>query len=145
MLRLEAFDDPQRERQERRAEEREPVQPDARGQADRERAQHDHRVLRIVDLRAIANQVGGADDAKGARQAGADDEHDQRADDGEHDLGLHDGRLPHRRAAAARPQREDRAQQRRKRQPDDGGKHLFLKVVHDAGLIDRLRLRVGPG
>ena len=90
--------------EEQRAENRQPVQTDPRGEPDRQRAQHDDRVFRVVNLRAIANEVGRADDAEGARQAGADDEHDERADDGQHDLGLHHGWLPHRRAAPPRPQ-----------------------------------------
>ena len=40
--------------------------------------EHDAGVLRIVDLRAVAHQPGGADDAEGAREARTDDEHDDR-------------------------------------------------------------------
>ena len=119
-----------------RADHREAVEADAGRQADRQRAQHHDRVLGIVDLRSIANQVGGADDAERARQAGADHQHDQRADDGEDDLRLHDGRLALGRAVAARPQREHGAQQRRERQTDRGREQLLLERVHDAGKID---------
>ena len=66
--------------------------------------EHHHRVLRVVDLRAIANQVRGADDAERARQAGADDQHDHRADDGEDDLGL-----DHRRSRGGVPRRLGRS------------------------------------
>ena len=114
--------------QEQRAEEREPVQADAGRQADRQRAQHDDGVFGVVDLRSVANQVGRADDAERARQAGADDQHDERADDRQHDLRLHDRRLPRRRAAPARPQRQRRPEGRRKRQPDH----------HRPDLVDQL-------
>ena len=103
-LRLEALDDPERETDEQRADNRQPVEPDARAEADRQRAQHHHGVLRVLDLRPIADQVRRADDAKGSGQAGADDQHDERADDGKDDLRLDDGGLAHRCAAAARPQ-----------------------------------------
>ena len=96
------------------------------GQAGRERAQHHDRVLGVVDLRAVANQVGGADNAERARQAGADDEHDQRADDGEHDLRLHHGRLPLRRAAAARPQCQYGAENGGQRQAERRRQQLLL-------------------
>ena len=55
----------------------------------------------IVDFRAVAHQARGADDAERAREAGADHEHHDRADDGEDDLRLDDRRLPVRRALAA--------------------------------------------
>ena len=64
--------------------------PDAGGEADGERRQHDARILRILDLGAVAHQPGRADDAEGAREAGADDEHHDGADDGQDDLGLDD-------------------------------------------------------
>ena len=76
-----------------------------------------HGVLGILDLRPVANQVGGADDAEGARQAGADDQHDDGADDREDDLRLDHRRIALRRAAAARPQRQRRTERRGERQP----------------------------
>ena len=118
-----------------------PYRPTPTRQADRQRAQHHHGVLRILDLRSVANQVGGADDAEGARQAGADDQHDQRADDGQDDLRLDDGGLPDRRAPPARAERQRGAEHRRQRQPSQRGDHFLLEVVGHAGLIDRLGLR----
>ena len=94
------------------------VQADAAGQADRQRRQHDAGVLGVLDLGAVAHQPGGADHAEGARQVGADDQHHDRADDRQDDLGLDDGGLARRRAAPPGPQREHRAEQRRQRQAD---------------------------
>ena len=96
--RLERFDDPERSAHERGREHGQRVEADAGGQADGQGAQHHDRILRVVDLRSVANQVRGADDAEGAGQAGADDEHDDGADDREHDLRLDHGRRPRRRA-----------------------------------------------
>ena len=98
---LERFDDAERDDQEHRREDGERIQSDARGQPDGERAEHHHRILGIVDLRSIADQVGGADDAERARQAGADDEHDDGADNREDDLRLDDRRHARRRALAS--------------------------------------------
>ena len=96
---------------------RQRVEADAGGQADRQRAEHHDRVLRVVDLRSVANQVGGADDAEGAGQAGADDQHDDRADDRQDDLRLDHRRRARRRAAPFRPERQRRAEGRGERQP----------------------------
>ena len=71
----------------------------------------------IVDLRAVAHQPRGADDAERARETGADDEHHDSADDREDDLRLDDGRLPLRRALPARPERQHAREARRDRQP----------------------------
>ena len=100
-LRLERLDDPQQRQDEHRREHRQQPDADAGRQADRQRRQHDAGILRIVDLRAVAHQPGGADDAERARQAGADHQHHDGADDGEDDLRLDDRRLALRRAAGA--------------------------------------------
>ena len=102
---------------EHRRERREQPQPDAGGQADRQRRQHDAGILGVVDLGAVAHQPRGADDAERAREAGADDQHHDRADDGEDDLRLDDRRLALRRAAAPRPEREHARQAGGDRQP----------------------------
>ena len=113
-----------------------PEQTHPSGEPDRQRAQHDDGVFRVVNLRAIANEVGGADDAEGARQAGADDEHDERADNGQHDLGLHHGWLPYRRAAPPRPQGEHGAKAGSEREPDHCRDDFFLEVVHHPGQVN---------
>ena len=79
--------------------------------------QHDAGVLRVLDLRAVAHQAGRADDAEGARQVAADDQHHDGGHDREDDLGLDDRDLARRRAAALRPQGQHRAERRRQRQP----------------------------
>jgi hypothetical protein len=129
-LRFESLDDPEAKDDKQRADRGEAVQANPRGEARRQGAQHHDGVLRVVDLRPIANQVGGADDAERASQAGADHQHDQRANHGEDDLRLHHGGLPFRRAAAARPQRQHRTQQRGQRKTDGGCQQLLLQVVH---------------
>ncbi len=73
-------------------------------------------VLRILDLRPVAHEAGGADDAERAREAGPDDEHHDRADDRQDDLGLNHGHLPWRRAPSPRPERQHARQRSRQRQ-----------------------------
>ena len=130
-LRLERLDDPQHEHDEARREDREHPQPDAGRQPDGERRQHHAGVLGVRDLRAVAHQPGRADDAERARQARADHEHHDGADDRQDDLRLDDRRLPRRRAAAARPQREDACEAHR-----TGRAHERVEKVLD------LRVRV---
>ena len=77
---------------------------------DGERGQHDAGIFRIVDLRAVSDEPCRADNAEGAGEAGADDDHDQGADDREDDLRLHDRRRAFGRAAPAWTQRERRTQ-----------------------------------
>ena len=136
-LRLERFDDPQHHQDEDGREHRQHPHADARRQADGERGQHDAGVLRILNLRAVAHQPGGADDAERAREARADDEHHDRADDGEDDLRLDDRRLAMRRAAAARPQREHARQPGGNRQP------VRRRVVELRRIWVRIRRRFG--
>ena len=57
------------------------VQPDAARQP--QGREHDHGVLGILDLGAIANEVRRAHDAERARQAVPTTKHDERADAGE--------------------------------------------------------------
>ena len=97
-----------------------PNRPNAGRESDGEGGQHHDRVLRVLDLGAIANQVRSAGDAERARQAGADDEHDQRADDGQHDLRFDDRGIAPRRPGAARPKGERGAEQRGDRQAHGG-------------------------
>ena len=91
-----------------------------RSKADCQRRQHDAGVLRIVDLGAVAHESRGADDAERAGEARADDDHDERADNREDDLRLHDRERSLWGAPASRPQRERRAQHRGKRQRHEG-------------------------
>ena len=116
-LGLERLDDPQQRQDEDGREHREQPHADAGRQADRQRRQHDAGILGIVDLRPVAHQPRGADDAERAREAGADDQHHDGADDGEDDLRLDDRRLALRRAFAARPQRQHARQAGGDRQP----------------------------
>ena len=101
---------------------------DAGGEADRQRRQHDAGVLRVLDVRAVAHEAGGADDAEGARQVGADDQHHDGADDGEDDLGLDDRDLARRRAAPLRPERQHGAEPGRQRQAQEGVPDLVERV-----------------
>src|SRR5207237_263141 len=78
---------------------------DACGEADGQRRQHDAGVLRVLDLRAVADEPRGADDAERTRQARSDDEHHDGADDRENDLRLDDRRMTLPRPAAPRPPR----------------------------------------
>ncbi len=88
----------------------------------------------ILDLRAVPHEARGADDAERARQARADDEHHDRADDGEDDLRLDDRRLPPRRAAPARAQRQHARQPRRDRQP----RERVLQLLELRGHVRRV-------
>ena len=88
--------------------------PDASPAA--ERAEHHDRFLRIVDRRAITHETRRADDAERARKAVAHHEHDDRTDDGEHDLGLDDQHGPTTLAAAPGPKRERGAKDRGERE-----------------------------
>jgi hypothetical protein len=75
--------------------------------------------FRIVDLRAIANEVGGADDTERPREAGADNEHHDGADDRQNDLGLNHGRRSRRRAPPAGAEGQHGTEGCRKRQRQD--------------------------
>ena len=77
-------------------------------QAGRQRDEHDAGVLRIADARAIADEAGGADDRKRARQVLPDDDDDQRSDDGEENLRLHHMRRTRHERAAHRPDEAER-------------------------------------
>ncbi len=114
-----------------------PYSPTPGRQPERERREHDDRILRVLDLRAVANQVGGAGDTEGAREAGADDDHDHGADDGEHDLGLDDGRIAGRRRCPAGAQRERRPEERRQRQADGGLREPGAQIADDVAGIER--------
>ena len=117
-LRFLRFQHPQQAQQEHRGEGTDPHQPDTGAEADAERGQHHTGVLRVFDLGAVPDQARDPDDAERAGQAGADHDHHQRADHGEHDLGLDDYQLPRRGAGAARTHREDGAKTGRQREPD---------------------------
>ncbi len=114
------------------------VQSHAGREPHRERAQHDDRVFRVLDLRSIAYQVRGADNAERTRQAGADHKHDDRANDGEDDLGLNDRSAPRRCAAPLRSQRQGGPEQRCQRQPDH-------RVVNLMERMHRVIVGVLPG
>ena len=88
------------------------VETDTGRKTDGQRAQHDDGVFRVVDLRPVSDQVRRAHDAEGSRKARADDEHDDGADDRQDDLGLKYGGRARRRAAAFRPKRQRRPEQR---------------------------------
>ncbi len=148
LLGLEHPDDGQDEERRDRGD---PVDPDPRGQPDREARQHHARVLGIVDLRAVADEARGAHDTERARQARAHDQHHERADQGEDDLGLDHGGVARRRAPALGPERERRAERRGDREADGGLQQLgFLRHVTRGGLRLRDPSRVvrrlnGPG
>ena len=81
-----------------------------RPQPDGQRRQHDAGILRVLDLCAVAHESCSPDNAERAGQARADDDHDERADNREDDLRLHDGGRPLRGAPPSRPQRQRRPQ-----------------------------------
>ena len=138
---LEALDDPQRHHQEQRADGGDPEQTHAGRESDGERGQHHDRVLRVLDLRAIANQVRGAGDAERARQALADDQHDQRADNGQHDLRLDDRGIAPGRRGAARPEGERGAEQRGDRQAHGGISESGAEIAEQFIRLQHLLLR----
>ena len=149
-LRLEVFDDPQHQHDEHRAEDGQQVQADAGRQADRQRGQHHAGLLVVIDLGAVAHQAGSADNAERPRQAGADDEHHQCADDGEDDLRLDHRRLARGRAAAARPHRHQARQACGKRQAHGGlgqaeelGIEIGRVLVDVGGRFGRRQLSLG--
>ena len=87
-LRFEGLDDPECKHKEQRGERRKKIEADAGRQSDGQRGQHDHRIFRVADFRAISNQAGRADDAERARQTGAHHQHDDRPDHRKNDLRL---------------------------------------------------------
>ena len=142
---FERLDDPERQHEKGRREGRQRIEPDARGEPDGKRSQHHDRVLGIVDLGAVADQVRGADDAEGARQAGADNEHDDGADHREDDLCLHHCRHARRRALELRAQSERGAEQGCQRQPHERIANFVHRNRREIGKVSiRYPLRARP-
>ena len=97
----------------------------------------------IVDLGPITNQARDADDAERAGEAGADDQHDDGADDRQNDLRLDDRWLAWRRSLAPRPQRQGCPQQRRQRQTNHGIVDLVQRMRRMVVGIPPRRRRLG--
>src|SRR5688500_13960619 len=119
-VRLERLEAPEERQDEGGRTHRDAIDADTGGEADGERDQHDGGVLRIVDLGAIADEIGGAENAEGPCKAGTDHQHDDRSDDRQDDLGLDDGGIPWRRPAPHRPEGERRTKDRRQGHGDQG-------------------------
>jgi hypothetical protein len=97
----------------------------------------------VVDLRPCRIRLATPACERG--RAGADSEHDHRADDGEDDLRLNDRGCPFRCSAAARAQRERGTECRRERQPSNGIVKLVERVNRVIVGVCRLLERRGAG
>ena len=99
----------------------------ADSEAGRERDEQYAGVFRVVDLRAIAHEPGGAHYRKRAGQAFRHDEHNQRADNREQHLRLNDVRRPRDERLADRANHSERGAERSGRRQNDQG---VLDALH---------------